>query len=85
MFRIGGGMTIDGSPRSNLARYANHACRPNADAVLSGNRVYLRARRTIEPGEEITYHYGREYFDLFFKDSGCRCATCLQRPGKALQ
>jgi uncharacterized protein len=27
-------------------------------------------------GEEITYDYGKDYFDLFIKDSGCRCAEC---------
>ena len=83
MFRIDRAKTIDGSPRTNQARYANHACRPNARAVLTGNRIHLHARRMIQPGEEITYNYGREYFDFFFRDSGCRCTTCLQRPDKA--
>ena len=79
MFEIDSRWTIDGSPRTNLARYANHACKPNAEAIDDGGRIFLRARRLIEPGEEITYHYGRSYFALFFATTGCRCATCSSR------
>ena len=38
--------------------------------------MILRALRAIEPGEEITYDYGEEYFALFIKPNGCRCAKC---------
>ena len=76
MFEIDRRWTIDGSPRSNIARYANHACRPNAEAIDDGGRIFLRARRRIDPGEEITYDYGRSYFELFFAQDRCRCATC---------
>jgi SET domain-containing protein len=81
MFEIDRHWTIDGSVRSNVARYANHACRPNAEAYLSKGRIMLRAIRPISEGEEITYDYGREYFDLFLKASGCRCASCARRTG----
>lgn len=79
MFEIDRRWTIDGSLRSNLARYANHACRPNAEAYLSRGRIMLRAIRTIAQGEEITYDYGSEYFELFLKSAGCRCASCSGR------
>jgi uncharacterized protein len=77
MFELDDTWTLDGSPRSNLGRYANHACRPNAEAVLvDGRAIILRALRTIQPDEEITYHYGREYFDLIIRPMGCKCASC---------
>lgn len=79
MFELNCKWTIDGSVRSNLARYANHACRPNAEAYSSRGRLMLRALRAIASGEEITYDYGREYVDLFFGRSGCRCAGCRAR------
>ncbi|HEY0083469.1 MAG TPA: SET domain-containing protein, partial [Pyrinomonadaceae bacterium] len=28
--------SIDGSARSNLARYLNHSCKPNAEAFITG-------------------------------------------------
>lgn len=67
--------TIDGTPRWNLARYANHACKPNSEAVWYGSEVWICSRRSIAPGEEITYNYGREYFkDLLGGEKGCKCA-----------
>jgi SET domain-containing protein len=76
MFGLDPEWVIDGSPRWNLARYVNHSCRPNAEAVIRNGRIVLEALRDIAPGEEIAYDYGREYFDLFIKDVGCRCAAC---------
>jgi SET domain-containing protein len=76
MFQLDNRWTIDGSGRDNLGRYANHGCRPNAEAVIVRGKVLLRARRHIAPGEEITYNYGREYFDLFIRPRGCKCAAC---------
>jgi len=44
--------------------------------------VILRARKKIKPSEEITYDYGREYFDIFLKSTGCKCARCVERRRK---
>jgi SET domain-containing protein len=76
MFEINNRWTVDGSPRSNIGRYANHSCRPNAESALRRGKVILRALRAIEPDEEITYDYGEEYFELFIKPKGCRCTKC---------
>jgi uncharacterized protein len=35
--------------------------------------------RSISPGEEITYNYGKEYYDYFIRNGGCRCAGCRMR------
>lgn len=75
MFEISRRWSIDGGGRDNMGRYANHACKPNAESVLLRGKVFLKAIRRIQPGEEITYDYGPEYVRLFFKD-GCKCATC---------
>jgi SET domain-containing protein len=78
MFEINSRWTVDGSARSNIGRYANHSCRPNAESAVSKGRVILRAISAIEPGEEITYDYGDEYFELFIKPNGCRCTKCAE-------
>jgi uncharacterized protein len=70
---------IDGSPRSNIARYINHSCRPNAKAYRSGARVWIWSLREIKVGEEITYHYGKEYFDDHIKPFGCKCNKCAPK------
>jgi SET domain-containing protein len=76
MFEINSRWTIDGSTRSNMARYANHSCRPNAESDLVNGKIVLRAVKTIADGEEITYDYGREYFELFLRAKGCKCTKC---------
>jgi SET domain-containing protein len=74
--------SIDGSPRSNIARYINHSCRPNAEAIISGRRVWIWSTKNIKPGEEITYDYGEEYFEDIIKPIGCKCEKCVSRPGR---
>lgn len=74
--------SIDGSPRSNTARYINHSCKPNAEAIISGGRVWIWSRKKIGAGEEISYDYGKEYFDDVIKPIGCKCEKCgVERKG----
>jgi len=35
--------TLDGSPRSNIGRYANHSCKPNAIIYVYGQRIYVKS------------------------------------------
>ena len=76
MFQVNKHVTIDGSPRWNVARYMNHSCWPNAKPVTRKGQIVFVALRAIAPGEEITYNYGKEYFDYFLAIGGCRCAAC---------
>jgi SET domain-containing protein len=76
LFEVNSRWTIDGSPRWNTARYINHSCRPNAEAVISQGRIRIRAIKRIRPGDEIAYNYGKNYFDSFIKPIGCKCLSC---------
>lgn len=75
-FGISSRSSIDGHPRSNVARYINHSCRPNAEAIITGGRIWIWSRRAIKAGEEITYNYGKEYFEAHIKPKGCGCVKC---------
>src|SRR6059036_956558 len=79
LFEINTRWTIDGSTRRNRARYINHCCRPNAEAYFVNHVIKIRAIKNIKPGDEITYHYGRNYFEAFIKDAGCKCAACARK------
>ncbi|MGE3987554.1 SET domain-containing protein [Pseudorhodoplanes sp.] len=83
MFEVNSRWTIDGSNRRNLARYFNHSCRPNAESDVKGHRVIITARKKIKPGEEITYDYGKDYFDIFLKPVGCKCDKCREKRAAA--
>ncbi|NTW15363.1 MAG: SET domain-containing protein-lysine N-methyltransferase [Candidatus Moranbacteria bacterium] len=74
LFRVNASWDIDGSPRWNTARYVNHSCRPNAEAVNRRGRIFIVARRRIREHEEITYDYGREYVERYIRE--CRCRAC---------
>jgi SET domain-containing protein len=80
LFRVDDRRVIDGSARSNLARYINHSCDPNAEAFSSSRgRVWIWSKREIEAGEAITLHYGEEYFNQHIKPIGCKCEKCLAK------
>jgi SET domain-containing protein len=79
VFEINDKWSIDGSPRWNLARYVNHSCRPNVEAYQYAERIFYRAKWTIQPGSEVTVSYGRDYFTTFIKPIGCKCDTCVAR------
>ena len=79
LFEINNRWTIDGSSRSNIARYINHSCRPNAETDIKKHKILISAIKTIHPGDEITYNYGRDYFNAFIKEKGCKCAACHQK------
>lgn len=88
MYELNSRWTVDGSARSNVARYANHSCRPNSESdVIRGPRangrkggmVIVRAIRNIAPGDEITYNYGKDYFNGFIKPIGCKCPKCIEK------
>src|SRR5258707_14474091 len=84
LFELNGRWTIDGSVRENVARYINHACRPNAesDVKVRKRKVVIRAIKNISPGEEISYDYGTEYFKAYLKPIGCECVACEKKRKK---
>ena len=69
---------INGNVPGNIAKYINHACKPNCEVDLYKKRIYIFAKRNIKAGEELTYDYGPEYFDKHIGARGCLCATCAQ-------
>ncbi|TMJ59566.1 MAG: SET domain-containing protein [Alphaproteobacteria bacterium] len=84
LFELNGRWTIDGSVRKNVARYINHACRPNAesDVMPRKRKVVIRAIKNISPGEEINYDYGTDYFKAYLKPIGCKCDACERKRKK---
>jgi len=70
---------IDGNIPSNRARYINHSCAPNCEADGPRGHVFMLSTRAIEPGEELTLDYGKEYFDQHIKPRGCCCTKCSRK------
>src|SRR4029077_4672109 len=84
LFELNGRWTIDGSVRKNVARYINHSCRPNAESDVRPRerKVFIRAIKNIEPGDEINYDYGTDYFNAYLKRIACKCESCENKRKK---
>lgn len=57
LFAIDDDIVIDANVDGNDARYINHSCDPNCDAVVDDERIWIDAIRDIEQGEELAYDY----------------------------
>jgi len=82
LFEVNNRWTVDGSPRTNVARYINHSCRGNADPMIRDRRIRIKAIRNIEAGDEITYDYGKDHFNAYIKPLGCQCDKCREKRRK---
>jgi SET domain-containing protein len=47
----------DAEVGGNIARFINHACKPNCYVEIVGDVIWIRAARNIRSGEELTYDY----------------------------
>ncbi len=79
LFGVDEDVIIDAAVDGNDARFINHSCDPNCEAVLDGDRVFIVAVKTIQPGEELTYDYALEREDtpekLWYTLYACRCGA----------
>ena len=95
LFELADGSVIDAGVRGNAARWINHGCEPNCEAIeYDDGRVFIHARRTIRAGEELTYDYrlsfvgpvsrrAREALRCHCGAKRCRGTLLLKPPAKA--
>lgn len=57
LFAIDDAIVVDASVNGNDARFLNHSCAPNCDAVIEEGRIWIDTIHDIEPGEELVYDY----------------------------
>jgi uncharacterized protein len=72
VFRVNRAWSRDAHVGGNIARFINHACKPNCWIEVVGTTIWVRAARTIRRGEELTYDYCI---------IGARTIPCRCRPG----
>jgi hypothetical protein len=81
-FHVDDERVIDGAVKGNASRWINHACAPNCEAEIDGERIFIKARRAIKPGEELFFDYqlviDERYTAKLKKDYACWCGhkTC---------
>jgi hypothetical protein len=57
-FHIDENRVIDAVVGGNSSRWINHACDPNCEADEQDGRIFIKALRNIQAGEELNYDYG---------------------------
>jgi SET domain-containing protein len=64
---------LDGDVPDNPAKYINHSCEENCEAVNEDDRIYIEALRPIRAGEELVFDYG---YDIeFYQSHPCHCGS----------
>ncbi|HVV01272.1 MAG TPA: SET domain-containing protein-lysine N-methyltransferase [Verrucomicrobiae bacterium] len=64
---------LDGNIPANPARFLNHSCSPNSEAVLEEGRIWIVSTRGISRGEEVTFNYGFDLID--YREHPCHCGA----------
>ncbi len=76
LFTLDDDTCVDGGAGGNDARFINHSCDPNCEAVIEDDRIFIEAIRTIQPGEELVYDYQYERdTDMEETQYPCRCGS----------
>jgi SET domain-containing protein len=76
LFTLDDDTCVDGDAGGNEARFINHSCDPNCEAVIVEDRIFIEAIRTIQPGEELVYDYQYERdADMEEAQYPCRCGS----------
>lgn len=82
LFAIDDTVVVDAAVNGNDARFLNHSCAPNCDAVIEDGRIWIETIHDIEPGEELVYDYAyilaERHTPAAKKRYPCRCGaiTC---------
>lgn len=83
LFGLSDGRVIDGGRGGNGARWLNHACAANCEAIEDDGRVFIEAVRDIAPGEELFIDYALVIeqceADEAQRQYACRCGSSLCR------
>jgi uncharacterized protein len=73
IFALNAEHDLDGNVEWNPARFINHSCDPNCEALMEEGRIWIVARRDVQRGEEITFNYAYDLED--YEDYPCRCGS----------
>jgi hypothetical protein len=79
LFTLDEKTVIDAAVDGNEARFINHSCDPNCQALIEGDQIFIYALKDISPGEELVYDYAYERAEGMDEESEelyvCRCGA----------
>jgi SET domain-containing protein len=79
LFGLESGEVINPEIGGNDARWINHCCDPNCEAIEEDDRIFIYAMRDIEAGQELFYDYAMEIDEPVTEESkkefACQCGS----------
>jgi uncharacterized protein len=79
LFTVDDKVVIDAAVNGNDARFLNHSCDGNCEAITDRKRVFIEARRSIKAGDELLYDYQYERTEDHTEEDekfyACRCGS----------
>lgn len=79
LFAVDENTVIDGKADGNDARFVNHSCDPNCEAVNEDGRIYIYSLKKIKKGQELFYDYSLELDEDFDEEFShlyaCHCGA----------
>ena len=79
LFTIDDKLCIDGAVNGSDARFINHSCDGNCEAINDRKRIFIDARYNIKAGDELLYDYQYERTDEHTDEDeqfyACRCGA----------
>jgi len=89
LFTLDKKTVVDGNSRGNDARYINHSCDPNCEAVIEKGKIWIYAKKNIQSGVELAYDYQYERTgpkeDAKFYECHCgspKCRGTIMKPAR---
>ena len=79
LFTVDDKTVIDAAVGGSDARFINHSCDPNCEAINDRKRIFIEAIKTIPAGTELVYDYQYERTDDHTAEDEefyrCRCGS----------
>lgn len=79
LFTLDEDTVIDAAVDGNEARFINHSCDPNCQALIEDKKIFIYALKDIQLGEELVYDYAYERAEGMDEESEkiyvCRCGA----------
>ena len=77
IFELDDDWDLDGRLGDNPARYMNHSCDGNCEAVNAEGEIWIVARKDIKQGDELVYDYGYDMEHFLDHPCGCQADNCI--------